>query len=118
MAAELAKKRGNTTAVDLEKKLSNRPVAQDLQARNILKSGDPNLQAAKQALQKSQTKDVLSDKLQNRPHPSELKKTMSESVLSPLSRRENLKPQTPPTPPSELESRMTQQKEKWGSEKK
>jgi len=75
MAAERAKKRG-TTAEELEKKLSSRPVAQELQAKNILKTGDPNLQAAKQSLKMSQTKDVLNEKIAHRPAPSELEMRM------------------------------------------
>lgn len=61
----------------MEKKIASRPQKQDLEDRNILKSGEGSLQSAKEGLKKAQIQDSLKNKLANRPSPSEFEQRIA-----------------------------------------
>jgi len=57
---------------DLEKKISHRPEKKDLVDKNIMKEGNPKLQATQEALKKEKIVDTLEKKLEHRSDKEDL----------------------------------------------
>jgi len=79
MAAQKAK---TLNSGDLENKIKNRPGKKDLEEKNILKPGHPNIQAARELLKRAQSVDTLNNKLATRPPATEL-----DAKLAPVKQR-------------------------------